>query len=741
MNSPRDHILFVLYEMALVIGGETSLKPLLTRTLQRLLYHTSFPAGFICLDLPASTGEPDEMQTVRMDAAVGDYELADLVEKQVHLPALLLHGDASRVAEDPLLLSRIPVSSGRYHAYLRLPIDGCGVIVLLAPQIPSSDLPLTQMFHPVMANLTKAIRLCRQHDALIAGREQAEKSLLQSEYHLRTLIESSPIGINFSRDGIIVDANSAHLLMFGFESIDELRGKPLLDRIAPQCREEIAERIKRRAEGLPVESVYETVGLHKDGTQFPMLVSATRVTMPDGPLTFAFLLDISRQKQDEKQIRQLAFFDPLTHLPNRRLLMDRLKKAMAIGMRSGRHGALILLDLDQFKTLNDTRGHSAGDRLLVEVAKRLQECVREGDSLARIGGDEFVVVLEELSTDPGEASLQAQQAAEKIRIQLGNPYPLDRNEYHITPSIGIAMFCGHQQSLEELFVHADTAMYQSKAGGRNTIRFFDPAMQAALETRSELEKALRGALSRNEFQLYYQPQVDHLSRLIGVEALLRWRHPDLGMVSPASFIPVAEETGLILPVGQWVLETASTQLARWQSHPQLKSLSIAVNVSARQFHQAAFVSQVEDVIKHYGISLGQLKLELTESLILENMEDGIEKMKLLKNAGAHFSMDDFGTGYSSLSYLKRLPLNQIKIDQSFVRDIATSSNDAAIVRTIIAMADSLGLDVIAEGVETSAQRDFLEQHGCLKYQGYLFGKPMLAEELERSILADELTPL
>jgi len=724
--------------MALVIGGETSLKPLLTRTLQRLLYHTSFPAGFICLDLPTPTGETNEIQEVRIDAAVGDYELVELIAKPVHLPAALLQGDASRVEEDPFLLSRLPVTAGRYCAYLRLPINGCGVIVLIAPQIPDSDLPLTQIFQPVMANLAKAIKLCRQHDAhtseLVAKRAQAEKSLLRSESHLRTLVELSPIGIILSQDGVIVDANAAYMRMHGYESIDELRGKPLLDRIAPQCHAEMAERVRRRIEGLPVESIYESAGLRKDGTQFPMLVSATRVTLPDGPLTFSFLIDITEQKQADEQIRQLAFFDPLTHLPNRRLLMDRMVKTMAASTRSGWHGAMILLDLDQFKTINDTRGHSVGDDLLVEVARRLRECVRGGDSLARIGGDEFVVVLEELSSDPSEASVQAQQAAEKIRAELGKYYLLDGNEYHITPSIGIAMFRGNLQSTGDLFVHADTAMYQSKASGRNTIRFFDPAMQSALEARSKLEKALRGALARNEFQLYYQLQVNHLFHPIGVEALLRWKHPELGMVSPEKFIPIAEETGLILPIGKWVLETACAQLARWQSHPQLNRLSIAVNVSARQFHQATFVAQVESTIKDHGISPEHLKLELTESLIMESLDDGIEKMKLLRKVGTHFSVDDFGTGYSSLSYLKRLPLYQIKIDQSFVRDITTDPNDAAIVRTIIAMADSMGLDVIAEGVETTEQRDFLNLSGCRKYQGYLFGKPLPMEELERCLL-------
>ena len=725
--------------MALVIGGETSLKPLLTRTLQRLLYHTSFPVGFICLNLPPLDGNEDTLLEAGIDAAIGDYQLVNLINQSLSLPAALLHGNASRVAEDTALLSRLPIGDGRYRAFLRLPIDHCGVIVLLAPQIPDSNLPLTQMFQPVMANLARAIKLCRQHDMHVAqlldARAQAEKSLLQSEHHLSLLIGMSPIGIIFSRDGVVVDANPASLRLFGCTHMNELRGQPMTDLIAPQRRTQVEERIKLRNAGLSenTEDIYEATGLKRDGTQFPIVVSSTQARLTDGVLTFTFILDITEQRLANERIRQLAYFDPLTQLPNRRLLLDSLEKTMSSSARNGQNGALILLDLDQFKTLNATRGHSAGDELLVEVAKRLRECVSGDDSLARIGGDEFVVVLEALSTDPSEASMQAQNAAEKIRVRLCQPYLLAEIEYHITPSIGIAMFCGHLSDLETLFLQVDTAMYQSKADGRNTVRFFDPAMQAQMEMRSKLESALRNALPRNEFQLHYQLQVGSASHPIGVEALLRWNNPVLGEVSTASFIPVTEETGMILGIGQWVLEQACAQLARWQSHPQLTSLSIAVNVSARQFHQATFVTQVEGALKTHGANPQQLKLELTESIIIENIEEAVEKMHALKALGVTLSLDDFGTGYSSLSYLKRLPFDQIKIDQSFVRDIMNNPSDAVMVRTIIHLATSFRMDVIAEGVETEEQYQFLRKHGCMSYQGYLFGKPMPVEQLEVSI--------
>ena len=432
----------------------------------------------------------------------------------------------------------------------------------------------------------------------------------------------------------------------------------------------------------------------------------------------------------EKAALSLAFYDPLTQLPNRRLLMDRLVQALASSARSGHPGALLLIDLDNFKTLNDTLGHDKGDLLLQQVGQRLVSCVREGDTVARLGGDEFVVMLEVLSENPVEAATQAEAVGAKIIATLNQPYQLTGHANRSTPSIGLTLFTGHQNSIDELLKQADLAMYQSKTAGRNTLRFFDQKMQAVATDRAALEADLREALLQQQFLLYYQPQVMGEGRLTGAEALVRWQHPQRGMVSPAEFIPLAEETGLILPLGHWVLETACAQLARWATRPETKHLTLAVNVSANQMHQADFVAQVLAVLDKTGANPQHLKLELTESLLVSNVESAIAKMAALKALGVGFSMDDFGTGYSSLSYLKRLPLDQLKIDRGFVRDILTDPNDAAIARMVIALAESMGLAVIAEGVEIEAQRNFLSCLGCHAYQGYLFSRPLPIDEFE-----------
>jgi diguanylate cyclase (GGDEF)-like protein len=436
------------------------------------------------------------------------------------------------------------------------------------------------------------------------------------------------------------------------------------------------------------------------------------------------------RKAAENEIQSLAFFDSLTQLPNRRLLLDRLKQALASSLRSGRGGALLFIDLDNFKTLNDTLGHDMGDLLLQQVALRLKSCVRDGDTVSRLGGDEFIVMLEDLSEYPIEAAEQAECVGEKILATLNLSYQLATHEYRSTPSIGITLFSNHQQSKDELMKQADIAMYQAKKAGRNTLRFFDPQMQDTINARATLEDELRAALVKGEFELYYQIQVGSTHRPLGAEALIRWMHPVRGLVSPLQFIPLAEETGLILPIGKWVLETACAQLKLWQQDPLTRELILAVNVSAKQFRQVDFVAQVQAAVKDYAINPMRLKLELTESLLLDAIEDTIATMNALNEIGVQFSLDDFGTGYSSLQYLKRLPLDQLKIDRSFVRDLVTDNSDKAIVRTIIAMAGSLSLDVIAEGVETEEQRQNLFNKGCTHFQGYLFSEPIPIEQFE-----------
>ncbi|MDX8379343.1 MAG: EAL domain-containing protein [Gallionella sp.] len=437
--------------------------------------------------------------------------------------------------------------------------------------------------------------------------------------------------------------------------------------------------------------------------------------------------DITVHYQAKEKIQHLAFNDVLTGLPNRRLLMDRLEHALSSCARTEKSGALLYLDLDNFKSLNDTRGHDVGDLLLKEVALRLISCMRHGDTVARLGGDEFVVILENLSAIEIDAGTQTKKIAQKILVILNQPYPLIGHDYHSTPSIGATLFNGHEQTQAELLKQADIAMYQAKKAGRNTLQFFEPTMQREIASHVKLEADLRRALANQiqiQFQLYYQVQVDASSNIEGAEALIRWRHPERGILLPAEFIPLAEETGLIVPLGNWVLKTACQQLHTWATQTKMAHLTLSVNISAKQFSQPTFLADVLSQVKFFDINPGKLKLEITESMLLDNIKGTIETMNALKAVGIQFSMDDFGTGYSSLQYLKRLPLEQLKIDQSFVRDLVSDHSDQAIVHTIIAMARSLNLNVIAEGVETEAQKQHLINSHCSYFQGYLFSKPI-----------------
>ena len=446
--------------------------------------------------------------------------------------------------------------------------------------------------------------------------------------------------------------------------------------------------------------------------------------------------DVTDRRLAEAQIENLAFYDPLTALPNRRLLLDRLEQTLALSARTGLRGALLFIDLDHFKNLNDTKGHEAGDELLIQQARRLRLCVREGDTVARLGGDEFIIILAELANDADAAAEETTEITQRILHALSLPVALSYRQltdYENTCSIGVATFLGHEATVDELLRRADMAMYQAKADGRNTFRFFDPTMQKLLSDRLTLEDDLKAALSNDQLQLYLQPQIEG-ERLIGAEVLLRWLHPEKGMIPPLEFIPAAERTGLIVEIGDWVMRESLTILRVWSKNADTASLSLAVNVSARQFRQPDFARNVGKLITQSGADAARLKLELTESLALESIGDTVERMQTLRGFGVGLSLDDFGTGQSSLSYLKRLPLTQIKIDQTFVRDIATDPNDAVLVQTIIGMAKNLKLDIIAEGVETEEQRDFLLQNGCTAFQGYLFGKPIHWSEFESAFL-------
>ena len=470
-----------------------------------------------------------------------------------------------------------------------------------------------------------------------------------------------------------------------------------------------------------------------DSTERTFLSVKLPLRHPDGSIyaLCGISTDISEHKRNLEQIHQLAFYDTLTGLPNRRLLIDRLQHALAQRTRSQKEGALLFIDLDNFKDLNDTLGHDMGDCLLQQVAQRLLKHVREQDTLARLGGDEFVLMLEDLSLNRDAAIQQLDSVTHKILHALAAPYTLQAHSYNSTASIGIALFSDDHNTVDELLKRADLAMYEAKSSGRNTLRYFSPRMQAEVNARASLENDLRQSLRKRLFVLHYQPKVNRNGQLFGAEALIRWQHPSKGLVAPDTFIALAESTGLILPLGRWILHSACHQLVAWEHLPEMQGVTLAINVSARQFHHPNVVADVLCALQETGANPARLELELTESQLIEDVEAMIVKMIELRAHGVCFSLDDFGTGYSSLNYLKRLPLDSLKIDQSFVHDLLSASSDAAIVRTIVALGSNLNLRVIAEGVESNEQYNALLQMGCYNFQGYLFGKPTTAEHLEQ----------
>lgn len=446
-------------------------------------------------------------------------------------------------------------------------------------------------------------------------------------------------------------------------------------------------------------------------------------------------LAFQNEEKDKRAVEfhTLAFYDPLTGLPNRRLLIDRLEHAIASSMRKYTQNAVIFINLDNFKDINDTLGYGHGDLLLEQTTQRLNSCISKGDTLARVRDDEFVLILQDLDIHPIEAAAMTKAMSVKLFNALNQSYQLYQHKYRGTACMG-AVFFGHDSPCaEELLKQAGIALHQAKKEGRNILRFFNQEMQDIINIRTSLEHELRIAAETSQFRLYYQIQVDNFNRVLGAEALIRWPHKKRGLISPATFIPLAEVTGLIVPIGKWVVESACAQLREWEKSHQTSGLTLAVNVSALQFRQADFVTHVKAAVKKHGISASLLKLELTESLLQEDIDITIDTMKALKEIGVQFSLDDFGTGFSSLQYLKQLPLDQFKIDQSFVRDITTNKSDKAIVKTIISMARGLNIEVIAEGVETEEQRQLLIADGCTAFQGYLFSKPVAIEEFEALI--------
>lgn len=573
----------------------------------------------------------------------------------------------------------------------------------------------------------KYVELLHKNDLLIAEidrRDAFELELRDSEERYRTYVEHAPMGIFVANGGgEFAFVNPAMSLMTGF-SKNELSTMTLAELFASDASQE---------SNLFFESVHqqnsgekEITLRKKDGSVLLSYIHA--ITLP-GHSLIGFCMDITEKKRDEEQIYNLAFFDALTALPNRRRLLDKLRLATSNSVQEQDLGALLMMDLDHFKNLNDTQGHDVGDRLLKQVGRRLMDCVRPDDTVSRVGGDEFVIILERLGKDVAIATQRAHDLVKKIQASVSQLYPLipGRPDYYITSSIGLTIFGDEDNSIDALLKKSDIALYEAKKGGRNTYRFFSPEMQASIDSSTSLVDALRRALQNNEFTLFYQPQVNETGHVMGAEALLRWTPPNAEIISPLTFIATAEESGLIVPIGDWVVEQCFRQLQHWQKRPETSGLKLSINISAEQFHHADFVGKICSGIERFNINPNRITLELTESAVLQRVDQAAQRMLELKNRGISFSLDDFGTGYSSLSYLKLLPLNQVKIDSSFVRDISFDPDGAAIVRAILAMSSSLGLSVIAEGVETHVQREFLFDHGCLHYQGYLFGRPVPIE--------------
>jgi diguanylate cyclase (GGDEF)-like protein/PAS domain S-box-containing protein len=539
----------------------------------------------------------------------------------------------------------------------------------------------------------------------------------------RTVFQTCPDAVLIAQlsDGTIVDANPAFLEVMGFAR-EQVIGKTSLElemwADASDCS---------RLSGLLHQNSgcqdLEVRLKRKNGEVFWGQLTASSTKIEGVSCILIFIRDISAAKAEEEEIRNLAFYDSLTNLPNRRLLWERLRQALIVSIRNRCKHALLFVDLDDFKSLNDAMGHHIGDLILKETAERIAGCVREVDTVARLGGDEFVVILEDLSQTPEIAADQAQTVGAKIRAAINQPLVFDGRECITTSSMGITVFGNKSESTNEVLQQADIAMYQAKAAGRNTMRFFTPALQASVNARAAMEDDLRRAIKENQFSLYYQPQVDR-GLLIGAEALIRWNHPQRGVVSPCDFVPLAEETGLILPLGKWVLDTACMQIASWAGRREGAHLTVAVNISAREFRQPKFVEHVLTTLDRTGANPQNLKIDLTESMLVDKVEDVIAKMTELKSHGVRFSLDDFGAGPSSMAHLKRLPLDQMKIDRSFVDEILVDPISGAVAQAIIAFSKAMGLSVIAEGVETEEQRAFLAALGCHSFQGYLFSHPL-----------------
>ena len=672
--------------------------------------------------------------TVRLAGLLGGAKLGELQDRGYDYRLWRLHPETGRIQviaastagplPDPIRRS-LEVANGAWsldlapiHGWVNLP-----ALAQMAAAVLLASLLLALLAHYMVVQ--RRLRLTLQSHL-----RDGDINLLAARHQLRSVVEAIPDPIfEMGLDGVYYSCHAPASSILPMPA-DMLIGRTVFD-VLPLTAAEVTMEALRRAQvdGGSQGEEYALV-LGKETRWFELSVVRKETVNSEEPRFVVMTRDITGSKSAKSEIRRLAFYDPLTDLPNRRLLQDRLEQALSRSGRKRRRGALLLIDLDNFKALNDTWGHDKGDLLLKQAALRLVACVRDSDTVARLGGDEFVVLIDDAGGMPGEVIATARAVADKVLAKLHAPFDVDGRVHRSGCSIGVAPFGFEPLSGDEILKRADVAMYQAKAAGRNTVRFFDPAMQSAVEARAAMEVDLRQGLLHQAFSLHYQPQVGVGNRVIGAEALLRWTHPERGPVSPAEFIPVAEQSGLIVDMGEWVLQTACMQLARWSDMPACAELTLAINVSVHQFRQADFVDKVRRALTVHGAKPTQLKLEITESMFVSDQESIINKMVQLKGLGVGFSLDDFGTGYSSLSYLRRLPLDQLKIDQSFVREVLSDPNDAAIARTVIALGQNLGLMVIAEGVELQGQRDFLAQYGCEFCQGYLISRPLSIEDFD-----------
>jgi diguanylate cyclase (GGDEF)-like protein/PAS domain S-box-containing protein len=567
---------------------------------------------------------------------------------------------------------------------------------------------------------------------IVAERSAAKTQALEAAAHTRAILDNVIDAIiTIDKRGAISSFSASASRMFGYTS-DEVIGQNVrLLMPAPIASQHDGYLAAYASTGVPntIGKGRETVARHKLGHEFHIHLGVSEFVHAGKPMLVGLIRDISASRKAEAEIHRLAYYDQLTGLPNRRLLLDRVAQALHSSTRSHSLCAMMFIDIDHFKKLNDTWGHNAGDQLLIQLAHRISQTLREGDTVSRLGGDEFMLLLSNMGDTPEEAANHAEQLARKVLALVSLPFDILGRSFSTSASLGITLFGQAGTTVEALIGEADVAMYEAKSRGRNAFHFFDVQLQQAISAQATLEADMRQGLARNEFALYLQPQVDTHQQTLGFEALLRWSHPSHGMVSPARFIPLAEQSGFILELGQWVLQQACRILAQWHQSESTRHLSLAVNVSAKQFRSAGFVDDCLSTLAATGAPASCLELELTESMLVDDVDSVIAKMTLLKQKGVRFSLDDFGTGYSSLSYLQKLPLDQLKIDQSFVRGLLTDSNNTAIVRAIVMLAHSLGMRVIAEGVETSEQRALLHHNGCTHFQGYLFARPLGPAEL------------